>query len=411
MTSKLDVSIGRWLILFAAFGRTLWDGVVGGQPLPRLVRPVLVFSAVVFGTALIASDFVAVSLLKVTTFAVGTISVLAGLHRTRHLMGYWLDWFYTMGVFILVASIPFYFTAAGYAKNDVGFQGIMNHPQTLGPVLAPITAFLTGMYVFYPGRNRNMIGIIALLGWIMMYTTLSRTSIFALVLGLAVVVAIGFTLRGAQWGSKLGQALSKPAVIIGLFVMLAVAGSQSRAIQQTISDFVFKDDSAGSVAQVLQQSRGSLQQKSMANFRESPLLGIGFGTPSDPERFERQLEYGPMGIPVSASVEKGFMPTAVLEETGIVGAVLVLLLLGYLIGPVIWYGNLVAGWMLLAALFVNFGEMIFFTMGGNGLYLWIVFGICYQWALEERQLPHAAQSYAPRAARQAVSSPQSRLHR
>lgn len=407
MTSKLDVSIGRWAILFAAFGRTLWDSIIGGQSTPRLLRPILGFAVVVFGTSLVASDFVAVSLLKLVTFVAGTSTVLICLHRTRHLMGYWLDWLYTLGLFILIASIPFYFSAAGYARNDVGFQGIMNHPQTLGPILAPITVFLTGMYAFYPGRKNGLVGLAALLGWVEMYTTLSRTSIFAVVLALGIVMLVGFSIRNDAWGSKLGQTLSRPTVLIALFFMVAVAGLQSQAIQQTISGFIFKDDSAGSVAQVLQQSRGGLQDRSMANFRESPLIGIGFGAPSDPERFERQLEYGPMGIPVSASVEKGFMPSAVLEETGIIGAILVLILLGYLLVPVVRYGNMVAFWMLMTGLLVNLGEMIFFSMGGNGLYLWLIFGVCYSWALEESRMARASVEGQPSRSMQFASSFQS----
>lgn len=88
-----------------------------------------------------------------------------------------------------------------------------------------------------------------------------------------------------------------------------------------------------------------------------------------------------MGIPVSATVEKGFMPTAVLEETGVLGAVLILVLLAFLVVPVARYGDIVAFWILSTALLLNFGEMIFFTMGGNGLYLWIVMGFCYCWSV------------------------------
>jgi len=64
-------------------------------------------------------------------------------------------------------------------------------------------------------------------------------------------------------------------------------------------------------------SRGGLVYSQVHNFMTSPWIGRGFGVyadgvfPSGVKLFA--------GIPVSAPVEKGVLPTAVLEETGVLG--------------------------------------------------------------------------------------------
>lgn len=380
VTSKLSVSLGRWPILLAASSRILWDGIREGE-VPTITGPLLFYFATVAGTSIVVSAFPLVSALKVLTFALGTTAVLVGLYQTRHAMQHWLSWLYTMGSFILVASIPFYFLPAGFARHGVLFRGITNDPQTFGAVVAPLTALFTGLYLFHPTLKNRWVGAPAVLGWVGIYLTFSRTSMLAAVLGLVVTVGVGGVLRREEWGRQIGNALGRPVAIGSGILILGLLAMQASSIQRYVAEFVFKDDQASTVVEIFEEARGSRATRSMENFRRSPIFGIGFGAPSDPSRFTRHLERGPLGIPTSATVEKGFMPTAVLEETGIVGAVLILTLLGFLIAPVMWYGDIVAFWMLSTALLVNFGEMIFFTMGGNGLYLWIMMGFCYCWSV------------------------------
>jgi len=377
---KTDVSLGRWLVLFAAFGRMVWDGLLGGQPRSRLTYPLLLFFTTILLFSVLRSPFPLVSGLKVTTFTLGAMVTVTGFYRTRHLKEYWLSWLFTLGVFILLASIPLYGLGAGYAKNDTGFQGILVHPQTFGPVLAPITALLTGLY-FLRQRTSWIVLICMGLGWAGMYFSLSRTSILAVLLAAAVMAAIGFTLKANTWAVDLGRALGRPLVMIGMLVVLSMGVLQWTNVQSKLESFLAKDDGGTSLTESLEASRGGLMDKSMANFWDQPLTGIGFGVPSDPEQFDKNLERGPYGIPLSASVEKGFMPTAVLEETGIIGAGLTILLLVVLFIPTIGHPDPTLFWVMATCLLVNFGEMVFFSMGGMGFFFWIVMGFCHAAAL------------------------------
>jgi len=400
---KTSISLGRWIVLFAAFGRMVWDGVFAGQGMPRVGYALIVFFVVVLPLSVVSSTFPLVSGLKVTTFTLGTLVTVTGFYRTRHFADYWLSWIFTLGVFILLASMPLYVLPGGYATNGVGFQGILTHPQTFGPVVAPITALVTGLY-FFRQRTSWLILLCVGLGVAGMYLSLSRTSLLAFLLAGALTTAIGFSFKPATWAVDLGRTLARPTVMLGVLAALALMAVQWTSLQADLQGFLAKGGQSASLTQALEESRGGLMDQSMANFWEKPLTGIGFGAPSDPVRFAQQLERGPYGIPLSASVEKGFMPTAVLEETGVIGALLTIALLIFLFMPTVQHPDPTLFWMMGAALFINFGEMVFFSVGGMGFFLWFVMAFCHVVALRRKRPLEPPRTREPTRQRAPVSA-------
>lgn len=102
-------------------------------------------------------------------------------------------------------------------------------------------------------------------------------------------------------------------------------------------------------------------------------MGFGvyeFGVFGGEERVVRVF-----GIPLSAPAEKGFAFTAVLEETGIFGALLFYSLLLGMIRVAFKDPAPETAALMLGAVFVNFGEAVIFSPGGLGLYVWIVIGL------------------------------------
>lgn len=367
-------SIGRWLVLFSCCGRLAWDSVMQGAPTPRILRPLALFAATIMLFAWLVSYIPAVSILKVVTFTMGVGAIMTGLYRTPHLREYWFSWFFTFGIFVLFASLPLYATAYGYRFNGSGFQGILSHPQSYGVVAAPITAFLTGLVLFYDNRSPVVV-LGALLGWVGIFASQARTSFLAAAGALAISVMIGYFL-GPAWRATILRAFSAGRVALIVVVFSALAVAQWSSIQEGVRTFLLKDDSDESVVESLQSSRIGLIERSLDNFMEEPLTGIGFGVPSDPGLL--RVKTGPLGIPLGASVEKGFMPSAVLEETGLVGAILVAYLILVLLLPVLRQGGMMVLWVLIACLMINGGEMVFFSIGaGDGVYLWLLMGFCH----------------------------------
>ena len=391
---KTEVSFGRWLVLFAAFGRILWDGASGGDAMPKLAYLFCLFFIAVLPLSILAGTFPLISALKLAAFTLGTVVMVTGFYRTRHLIDYWLSWLLTLGVFVLLASLPFYVLPGGYSRNGVGFQGILTHPQTFGPVLAPITALLAGLY-FFRQRTSWIILLCLGLGITGMYLSLSRTSLLAFVLAATITTVFGISLKPDTWAVDLGRTLGKPTVMLGLLAALSLVAVQWTSVQKGLQSFLAKDDGSASVTQALERSRGAAMSQSMENFWANPLTGIGFGAPSDPARLAATLERGPFGIPTSASVEKGFMPTAVLEEMGIIGALLTLAVLVFLFMPTIQHPDPTLFWIMGASLFLNFGEMVFFSIGGMGFFFWYVMAFCHVAGLEISEGRQAIRARSP----------------
>ena len=364
----------RWVILFFALLRVLWDGIIISASAPRqILTTVLLFALTMVVFALLVSFIPAVSILKVTTFTIGVSAILTSFHRTSHLREYWKSWFITFFLFVAVASLPLYTSPLGRLRS-VGFQGILLHPQTYGPFLAPTTAWFTALIMFRDNRAPYIIAGAAL-GWLGIFTSLARTSLLMGAGGLGIAFLTGFFLN-ARWRPSAMQAITGVRLVVLLFAITGVGIIYGSQTVDAFREFLLKGETEESFEESFEGSRGFLIQQQLENFKNSPLLGIGFGVPSDASLHQINTT-GLLRLPTGAAVEKGFMPSAVLEETGIVGAILVLFLLGSIITPAYKWGGISLFAMLVASLLVNMGEMILFSVGGLGLYFWLIIGFCY----------------------------------
>ena len=116
------------------------------------------------------------------------------------------------------------------------------------------------------------------------------------------------------------------------------------------------------------QSRMSLLDQSLHEFRRNPLLGSGFQVE---EAHPILYEMGLITL-FSAPIEKGLLPTMVLGETGILGEIAFVLFL-----VAFWGGckrkHLVVTFTLFVILLAtNMGEATFFSPGGAGGILWML---------------------------------------
>lgn len=382
-----EVTLFRWVILFAACGRVAWDSMFGSynskEVLPLLLPLGLLATWSLLGAAVV-SALPWLSVLKTTSFIVGVFTILISFHRTAHLVPYWRSWFFTLFLFILVGSVLAYPLGLGYLRTQHGgFQGIMQHPMTLGPIVASVGAWLGGSFLMSSKSTSPWVsGGAATVAVLLTYLSLSRTA--ALVLGAGFLLALAsmvFSRGGASsWGNLLNQ-----KVTLLLLALLCAVVAFAPQLQQATIDFVNKDGAEfQGTSELFQESRGALVQKSIDNYKKSPIIGVGFGIPSDLSRVGRQLETVG-GIPVSVSSEKGFMPTAILEEVGTFGFVLVIWFLFILMKYVLQWGSFEVVWLLWASLLVNVGQAIFFSIGGPGFFMWLMIGFCFAQAIWERR--------------------------
>ena len=373
----------RWLIFFSAFGRVLFDSA----PKPSRVNfPIIFFSFSVLVLSLITSYNTTISALKIVTFGVGTYTLMTCFYRTLHLRAYWASWFLTIGLVVFVCSLPLYGSYLGYFRNGVGFQGILNHPQVYGPVAAALTAWTTCIVLFYNSKQPAVV-LCMVLGWIAIYTSQARTSLVMILGGIGISIIIGMMFK-QSWRLAINRTFSVVRTLCLLIIATIIAVLYGPQIMTKAQDFLLKGEETVSYEESFQGSRGFLIEQQMINFRNNPIAGIGFGVASDPEALFIKTE-GATGIPVGASIEKGFMPSAVLEEMGITGALLVLFLLGALIRPIVQGRDMAAMAVLFACVLVNLGEMVFFSLGGTGLFLWVMIGFAFNQAISSNQFNNA----------------------
>ena len=368
----------RWIVVFAGFGRAAWDTIFDSAPLPRILIPVAVFSGTVLFFAPITSSMPLVSALKVVSFWMGVTTSLTMFYRTRAMSDYWLSWFYTLILFLAVGSALVYATGGGYNRTEAGFQGVTSHPQTFGPVMAVSTALLVGIIFFFGMRNWKIVlgSVLALVG---MYYSGARTALLSTLLGFGMAVGVGY-LKGYSWWPRVQSAVLHPMALLVYVAMIGFFAMNWSSLQGGLLDFLIKDeDDAVTVVGALQASRGNLMSVSMENFRSEPITGIGFGVPSDQSSVNVQTGF--LGLPTGASVEKGFMPTAVLEETGVVGAFLVSIIIFMLVRPVWRSGQAFYLWIIFISLLVNLGEMVFFSVGGMGFFFWMMMAFAHTGSL------------------------------
>ena len=368
----------RWFVLFSAFGRVLWDSILSNATWPSRFSTIIgLYAAVLIVLSLLASHLPAVSIFKIIAFTVGALTIPTCFYRTRDLTQYWISWFFSFFVVIVVLSLPFYVDPVGYFRNGRGFQGILNHPQTLGPFAAPVTAGLTVLLFEKGERSYKLLATIAI-GLFCIYASQARTGML-MYAGSLLFILILAMVRGQLFKQRIHERIlpvaMKPILLVTACIFLVVAGSQ---LVDATQAFVLKR-ATGAESKSF-QLRASMMDDQIKNFKDQPLTGIGFGVPSSPGE-RGNASYGFLGIPTGFPVEKGFLPSAVLEETGLIGFSLFLVMILCLVAKVIQKGRLLFVAIMLASLLANVGEMIFFSFGGNGLFFWLLIGFCYTHAI------------------------------
>lgn len=347
----------RWLVVFVAFARV----VVGvAIPFPAPTRWVLGLAIV----GLMSAPFVAaapdVSIMKIVTFFVGACAALIGFWKCR---GHnWTPFFIGFLLVVVVTSAPLMFSQIGVFLNKRGFQGITNHPQFFGGLLAPLTAWLLAM--IYVGKVRPFWIGLAVLALVQIFMSESRNAALAVALGLAAAAGTRlFSVRPDDFQvTPRALAVSAGSILAGAFLIL-----QFDRVAAFLNAFMSKRLSGGSLDTVFAESRGQLLRLSLENFENNPWLGIGFGMPSIPWQLE-VVRVG--GIPVSAAVEKGIWYVAVLEELGIIGAALTFGMLIAIALPTFRRGAAPAAALVFTIFASNLGEATMFSAGGLGIFLW-----------------------------------------
>ena len=373
---------GRLILLFVVFGRILYDAWRTGYPLLR--RPhttsMFIFSAVCVVLAAINQYFFVISVLKVVSFTVGAASCLLAADMLRRSPSDMTCWFYSiifLTVAIGVATIPLGISMNMFSLKNTGvsfFNGPFWHSQTLGPIAAMMLIYVACVYLFTPYRCRWLSLPLAVVLLYFLYRSGSRTALVAMLLGAGVLLVAGFLMHSRR-GQKLRMNLSRSS-LVGLMVgsiVLAVFADvfTGGSLLSKARSFIVKYEGgaaygeSGLSSEELMSTRQAQIDSMIHTFKQTPITGISFGTSLDPI-FAANATY------LTAPTEKGFLPLAVLEETGIIGAFFFAIFLFCMVRYLIAERSLPALGVFATFLGANMGEMMFFSFGGQGGFMWLI---------------------------------------
>ncbi len=370
-----SASVGRYAVVFGVVLSVVirsWTGS-GGIRMRPATRGTLLLGLFFVVHSLLFSPIVDVSVLKAVSWVLvmsAMIEAWTGLEPenqekvSRQIFGGL--------VVLLIASSPLLLMPLGYLRNNTGFQGVMSHPQSFGPTMALLGAWAVS-YIFSAKRPPWSLVWLAMACVVLVVLSEARTAGLALLLGVGVAIVTAPMFVSRQL-TVVFPGLRSPRTHIVFFIALAgliVAGAK---VENVITHYLTKSGRSEGVGLVeqYQTSRGRLMDQMWINIQENPLQGIGFGIDSYPLEMDIKRE-SLFGLPVSASVEKGVMPLAVLEELGLVGflafAMWVYMLLRHSVR-----GGVAPFLVVMTILFLNFGESTLFSPGGVGLLSLILLG-------------------------------------
>lgn len=343
------------------------------------LRMLLLFGGVVALLTLYNGYFVDVSLLKLGSFVYGAFCLLTIVQLKRSLSSEMLEWGFSLTFVVVLLSYTALAIGAGYGEFETiwggrfsGFRGVFSHPQTMGVMACLFSVFLSTLLLFidFPHRKIALFMLGSLL--VLLYLSGARTG----VLGYFLTMGVTLTLVGIQRSSPVEtnrlrryQMQFFSLAFSGL-VALVMIDMFSGVVTDKATEFLAKGKSYNEFnAQVLLSSREDQMNRALDNFKKSPLTGIGFGTDLSPA-------WQSKATLLSASTEKGFLPTALLEEVGIIGSAFFVLFILSLFSFTLRTRRYLGLAMLTGFLVVNLGEMMFFAFGGMAMFCWPLLAMC-----------------------------------
>jgi hypothetical protein len=278
-----------------------------------------------------------------------------------------------------------------YSSRVDMFNGAFLHPNCHAAYGSLFVTFLLCVYSFSNYQRRWLVlPLIGLWGIFMLWSE-SRTSITATLLGLVTLFIAGGPARRLHGWVRSAHlkrihfgAWGFVALLVLVVGELASQGGITSGLVGFINKKAVNDPSQGFDATSILTSRIGLINSGMDNFRENPIFGIGFQV--------AKTEFFVSNATIfTAPAEKGFLPTAILEEGGVLGTIAFLLFIGVLVGTFIAQRNVAALTAFATFTGSTMTEVSIFSPGGSGGFCWWM--VAAAWVFGElcwRQNPQTA---------------------
>ena len=370
-------TIGRLVIPALCFARFLFDLAKLRQSLfrPRYLGALAAFIVVAGILSVMTNYYVHIALLKLVNFGMGSFAMLLGARIIAVRRSDLTPWFVAMVLAVVLLGLATIPLGIGYnfrgseGRSQGLFNGPFYHSNCMGPMSSLMALLMASVVVFGPYRNRWLCGSLGLCLLYMMFLTKSRTGLGSFIVGFLSIVFLTFMLKRRhliQLRMRISRSALVSCLLLGGILAFGYNVASNQALTRAAITFAQKgkESEALSVDDVLASRQGIIDYM-WANFLASPWIGIGFEVSTHPYFQQNATLF-------NAPIEKGFLPVAVLEETGIIGTTFfVIFLLAFAVSLALEL-NVPGLSLLFAFLAVNCGEAMFFSLGGHGGYGWLM---------------------------------------
>lgn len=358
-----------------------------GQRVPRALSPLLGLMPYLAYMAIVSSvgwqpliSYLKLILFTVIFFAFFSVSHQVMKRRTAE-VACLRSVILSFAVFMLVGStilIAFpaigmmrvmdFYLQYGYVPEGSLFMGMTIHSQCLGPTVALFAVLLLADMLFSLRRWDKLYIILLLCAPILIYKTGSRTAMGTYIAGMGFVMLLFLRANARMLGAR--WKLSALSVLTILGIVAGITLFATPQMREAVARFALKYTNESSELDVSYESvvetRQGLMDSAMENFRESPWIGNGFQV--SPQQAEMDIVSWKQLL--SAPIEKGVWVTAVLEEGGIFGMILLCGFLLSVIPTMVGRHAYIGVSLIIVMLVANLGEFGMFSMSYTGGLEW-----------------------------------------
>lgn len=358
-----------------------------GQRVSRMLSPLLGLTPYLAYMAIVSSvgfhpliSYLKIILFSVIFFAFFSVScqvISRSSVQTACLRSVILSFaiFMLIGSMILMAfpaigmmSVADFYARYGYIPDGSLFMGMTVHSQCLGPTVSVFAILLLADMLFSLRRWDKLYLLLQICAPILIYQTGSRTAMGTYIAGMGFVIFLFLRVNARTIGVRWKQRALSMLTLAGIVGGIALFGTPQ--MREAVARFVLKytDDSREldiSYEAVIVTRQGLIDE-SVANFKESPWIGNGFQV----SRQQADLQIVSWTQLLSAPIEKGVWITAVLEEGGIFGMMLLCCFLLFAIPTMIARNAYIGASLMIVMLVANLGEFGMFSMSYTGGLEW-----------------------------------------
>lgn len=369
-------TFGRFLNLFAFTGRFALAGGDSRWLTSPQYLALTTFCLVAAACSLLSGYYVHIALLKLFSFWVGMTGIFGFMGSIRRTGTDTTEWYIAQAAMIaMLCGLSLALGVGANFKGEFSMEsGLYNlafyHSQTMGPASALLILYLACVYLFAGHRNRWVCLLIAGALLVFLFMTRSRTGAGTLLAGLIVALMSAMFFHRKR-RLRLRINVSRPTlismVVVAALALVITDTLLDGQITKGVLSFAAKRISEVESLTVEEAfaTRRRLFETSYQNFLDSPIYGIGFQVSTSRYFIEHATLF-------TAPVEKGFLPTAVLEEVGLVGATFFVVFLLSIFVHLIRDRNIPGLTMFAAFLACNLGEVTIFGLAGPGMYEWML---------------------------------------